>query len=43
MPTEIHVPVERSYATEAIAALMLLLLAAALNGAIFFIIVWAYS
>jgi hypothetical protein len=43
MPTEIPVYVERSYGTEAIAALMLSLLAAAVDGAIFIIIVWAYS
>lgn len=43
MPTQIPVRVERSYAAEAIAALMLSLLSAAVDGAIFFIIVWAYS
>jgi hypothetical protein len=43
MPTQIPVYVERSYAAEAITALMLSLLAAAIDGAIFFIIVWAYS
>jgi hypothetical protein len=43
MPTEIPVYVERSYATEAILALMLSALAAAVDGAVFFIIVWAYS
>ena len=43
MPTEIPVRVGRSYAAEAILALMLSLLAAAIDGAIFFAIVWAYS
>ena len=43
MPTEIPVRVERSYATEALVALMLSALAAAIDGAVFFIIVWAYS
>ena len=43
MPTQIPVYVERSYVAEAIAALMLSLLAAAVDGAIFFIIVCAYS
>lgn len=43
MPTEIPVYVERSYAAEAMLALMLSLMAAAVDGAIFFIIVWAYS
>ena len=43
MPTQIPVYAERSYVAEAIAALMLSLLAAAVDGSIFFIIVWAYS
>jgi hypothetical protein len=43
MPTQIPVHVERSYVAEAIAALMLSLLAAAVDGVTFFIIVWAYS
>ena len=43
MPTQIPVHVERSYAAEAIAALMLSLMAAAIDGAIFFIIVLAYG
>jgi hypothetical protein len=43
MPTQIPAHVERSYVAEAKAALMLSLLAAAVDGAIFFIIVWAYS
>jgi hypothetical protein len=43
MPTQIPVCVQRSYMAEAIAALMLSLLAAAIDGAIFFIIVWAYG
>ncbi len=43
MPTPIPVYVERSYVAEAIAASMLSLLAAAVDGAIFFIIVWAYG
>jgi ABC-type enterobactin transport system permease subunit len=43
MPTQIPVHVERSYVVEAIAALMLSLLAAAVDGVISFIIVWAYS
>jgi hypothetical protein len=43
MPTQIPVYVERSYVAEAIAALMLSLLAAAVDGVTFFIIVWAYS
>jgi hypothetical protein len=43
MPTEIPVYVERSYASEAILALMLSLLAAAIDGVVFLVIVWAYS
>jgi hypothetical protein len=43
MPTEIPVHVERSYAAEAILALMLSLLAASIDGVFFFVIVWAYS
>ncbi|HET7888770.1 MAG TPA: hypothetical protein VFL62_21310 [Bradyrhizobium sp.] len=43
MPTEIPVRVARSYATEAMVALMLSVLAAAIDGAVFFTIVWAYS
>jgi hypothetical protein len=43
MPTQIPVHVERSYAAEAIAALMLSLMAAAIDGVIFFIIVLAYG
>ena len=43
MPTEIPVYVERSYASEALLALMLSLMAAAIDGVIFLAIVWAYS
>ena len=43
MPTEIPVYVARSYASEAILALMLSLLAASIDGIIFLGIVWAYS
>jgi len=43
MPTEIPVTIERSYATEAIIASMLSLMAAAVDGALFLMIVWAYS
>jgi hypothetical protein len=43
MPTQIPVYVERSYVAEAILVLMFSLLAAAIDAAIFFIIVWAYS
>ena len=43
MPTQIPVHVEPSYMAEAIAALMLSLIAAAIDGAIFFIIVLAYG
>ena len=43
MPTEIPVYVERSYATEAMIALALSLIAAAVDGTFFLIIVWAYS
>jgi hypothetical protein len=43
MPTQIPVKVERSYAAEAIAVSMLSLLAAVVDGTIFFIIVWAYG
>ncbi len=43
MPTDIPVHVERYYASEAIMALMLSLLAATIDGAIFFVIVWAYT
>jgi hypothetical protein len=43
MPTEIPVRVERSYASEAMFALMLSLLAASIDGVVFVVIVWAYS
>ena len=43
MPTEIPVYVQRSYATEAMLVLMLSLLAAAVDGAVFLVIVWANS
>ena len=43
MPTQIPVKVERWYAAEALTALMLSLLAAAVDGTIFVIIVWAYG
>ena len=43
MPTEIPVRVERSYVAEAIVALTLSLLAAAVDGVFFVVIVWAYS
>ena len=43
MPTQIPVKVERSYVAEAIAVSMLSLLAAVVDGTIFFINVWAYS
>ena len=43
MPTEIPVYVERSYAAEAMVALMLSLIAAAVDGIFFLVIVWAYS
>jgi hypothetical protein len=43
MPTEIPVYVERSYATEAMVALTLSLIAAAVDGTFFLVIVWAYS
>ncbi len=43
MPTEIPVTIERSYATEAMIALTLSLMAAAVDGALFLIIIWAYS
>lgn len=43
MPTEIPVYVERSYASEAVLALMLSLLAATVDGVVFLVIVWAYS
>jgi len=43
MPTEIPVYVERSYATEAVVALTLSLIAAAVDATFFLIIVWAYS
>lgn len=43
MPTDIPVTIERSYATEAMIALMLSLMAAVVDGALFCIIVWAYS
>ena len=43
MPTEIPVYVERSYGTEALIALMLTLVAAAVDGTFFLVIVWAYS
>ena len=43
MPTQSPVHVEPSYMAEAIAALMLSLIAAAIDGAIFFIIVLAYG
>ena len=43
MPTEIPVRVERSYASVAVTALMLSLLAASIDGVVFFAIVWAYS
>jgi hypothetical protein len=41
MPTEIPLSVARSYASEAILALVLSLLAASIDGAVFLIIVWA--
>ena len=43
MPTQIPVRIERSYAAEAKVALMLSLLAAAVDGAFFLTIVWAYG
>jgi hypothetical protein len=43
MPTQIPVKPERPLMAAAIAALMQSLLAAAMIGAIAFIIVWAYS
>jgi hypothetical protein len=43
MPTEIPVYVERSYAAEAMVALMLSLIAAAVDGIFFLVIVWTYS
>jgi hypothetical protein len=43
MPTQIPVKVERSYVAEAIAVSMLSLLAAVVDGATFFIIVWAHG
>ena len=43
MPTHIPVRVERSYLAEAIAVLMLSLLAATIDSAMFFIIVWTYG
>ena len=43
MPTEIPVTIERSYAAEAMIALMLSLMAAAVDGALFLMIVWAYT
>jgi len=43
MPTQIPVKVERSYLAEAIAVSVFSLLAAVVDGTIFFIIVWAYG
>jgi hypothetical protein len=43
MPTQIPIPIQRSWLAEAMEALMLSLLAAAINGAAFIVIVWAYS
>jgi hypothetical protein len=43
MPTQIPIHVERSSVAEAVAALMLSLLAATIDAAIFFIIVLAYG
>ena len=42
MPTQIPVRTELSWMAEAKAALMLSLLAAAIDSVIFFVIVWAY-
>ena len=43
MPTQIPILIQRSWLAEAKEALMLSLLAAAMNGAVFIAIVWAYS
>jgi hypothetical protein len=43
MPTDIPVYVERSYAAEAMIALMLSLMAAAVDAAMFLVIIYAYS
>ena len=43
MPTQIPVRPRQSYLAAAIAALLLSLLAGVMNGAIVFIIVWAYG
>lgn len=43
MPTEIPVRVARSYAAEAVAALVLSLMAAGVDAVIFLAIIWAYS
>ncbi len=43
MPTQIPISIQRSWLAEAMEALMLSLLAAAINGVAFIVIVWAYS
>jgi hypothetical protein len=43
MPTQIPIPIQRSWLAEAREALTLSLLAAAINGVVFIVIVWAYS